>query len=467
MANDDDEFGFKSLAESFKPEVKKEEAQAAKAAKVAPPAMPQPVATKPVVPAVSMPALPEIKPQEVAASVPQQAVPELPPIQNPVFNPEFQKAAAVASLPAVLGGAALGAGAAYGLYKGRKSIQDRSIGKPMNAPADFGGNLGKQLEGMDMSRVSQSDLQLLQKAEANRIAKQSAAQAEINKLPGFTPPGTPTPAAPVAANPVPAQTPPTIQAQIQTPTQNRIPSMMATQEMNNPLGGQASAYTEPLRPPPTVAEMGQQSAGAITTEAKAPAAAIPPATEEKNKGGATKGAKRLPANIKDTPETWQKFTKEGLTFLPGYGPGDNNLYNTYGAEGRRAILEKYNQGKPIGDYENYLKLNEKLKKGVPASEVPALMSRLPSEDEAGNYSKLGKAAKVAGVGGLLISAANLANAKTPGERSLAGANLLGAVIPPAANINEAGAPVLPPNILAAQQRQLEEMQKLGSPYRKR
>lgn len=227
---------------------------------------------------------------------------------------------------------------------------------------------------------------------------------------------------------------------------------------------QVAAETAPVAPP-TVAQIAQQAAPAVAEAAQAPAAAIPPA--EKNKGGFPKGATRLPANIKDTPETWQKFTKEGLTFLPGYGPGDNNLYNTYGAEGRRAILEKYNEGKPIGTYENYLKLNEKLKKGVPASEVPALMSRLPSEDEAGNYSKLGKAAKVAGVGGLLISAANLANAKTPGERSLAGANLLGAVIPPAANINEAGAPVLPPNILAAQQRQLEEMQKLGSPYRKR
>lgn len=299
----------------------------------------------------------------------------------------------------------------------------------------------------------------LAKSEAARKEKQMLAQERARASMGEIP-------APVAQPPVAGSQPPAPPAPTGAVSpQNRIPGMMAAQEMSNPLGGLASAYTEPLRPPPTVAEMGQQSGGVISEAAKAPAESIPPA--EKNKGGSTKGAKRLPANIKDTPETWQKFTKEGLTFLPGYGPGDNNLYNTYGAEGRRAILEKYNQGKPIGDYENYLKLNEKLKKGVPASEVPALMSRLPSEDEAGNYSKLGKAAKVAGVGGLLISAANLANAKTPGERSLAGANLLGAVIPPAANINEAGAPVLPPNILAAQQRQLEEMQKLGSPYRKR
>lgn len=369
MANDDDEFGFKSLAESFKPEVKKEEAQAAKVAKVAPPAMPQPVATKPVVPAVSMPALPEVKPEEVAASVPQQAVPELPPIQNPVFNPEFQKAAAVASLPAVLGGAALGAGAAYGLYKGRKSIQDRSIGKPMTAPADFGGNLGKQLEGMDMSRVSQSDLQLLQKAEANRIAKQSAAQAEINKLPGFTPPGTPATAAPVTANPVPAQTPPTIQAQIQTPTQNRIPSMMAAQEMSNPLGGLASAYTEPLRPPPTVAEMGQQSGGVISEAAKAPAAAIPPA--KKNKGGAPTKEKREAAPFYLNKEEIRKSQGERNSYLNMLGYDAKNpdsprsqaaklSFDMFLNEGLEGKIQRGVSGKPVsheGVYKPWLEKN--------------------------------------------------------------------------------------------------------------
>jgi len=470
MANDDDEFGFKSLAESFKPEVKKEEAQAAKAAKVAPPAMPQPVATKPVVPAVSMPALPEIKPQEVAASVPQQAVPELPPIQNPVFNPEFQKAAAVASLPAVLGGAALGAGAAYGLYKGRKSIQDRSIGKPMTAPADFGGNLGKQLEGMDMSRVSQSDLQLLQKAEANRIAKQSAAQAEINKLPGFTPPGTPTPAAPVAANPVPAQTPPTIQAEIQTPTQNRIPGMMAAQEMSNPLAGQASAYTEPLRPP--------------TVEP--PAAAVPPA--EKNKGGRPKGVKTATAEERAAKEAAKGINMYRNMF--GFEAKDPTSAKSLAAieATNRLIAEGY-EGKIPASRDPFLNpatdvgaSGKKFYSGTPEGYrnvyIPWLeknLNTLPPETQAhvlesmtkGQTKDIGKIIKGLGLAGAALGAYDTAFAKTPGQRGMAGANVLGAVLPPGADITEAGAPVLPPNILAAQQRQLEEMQKLGSPYRKR
>lgn len=338
MANEDDEFGFKSLAEAFKPEVVRQEVATTRAAQAVPPVVSQPVPTRPVTPRAATPSLPEIKPEEVAASVPQVPVPELPPIENPVFNPELQKAAAVASLPAVLGGAALGAGAAYGLYKGRKSIQDRSIGKPMTAPADFGGDLGKQLQGMDMSRVSQSDLQLLQKAEANRIAKQAAAQAEINKLPGFTPPGTPAAQPTVASSGVPASVPPTIQGEIQTPAQNRIPGMMAAQEMSNPLGGLASAYTKPLRPPPTVAQMGQQSGGVISEAAKQPASSIPPEPQKegKKRGASTKEERAA------KQESYNKLAAESPEgFHPQYtkkkgemGPGAYNWL--YGQEGEKA-----------------------------------------------------------------------------------------------------------------------------------
>jgi len=137
-------------------------------------------------------------------------------------------------------------------------------------------------------------------------------------------------------------------------------------------------------------------------------------TQVEEKKPVVKGAKAPSKELilKDNPEQWTKLTKEGQTFLPGYGAGDNNLYNTYGAEGRKAILEKYNNGKPIGSYENYLELNEKLKKGVPSSEVPDLMKRLPSEAEAGNYGPLGRKGlvKATGVGGLLVTAAQLADA---------------------------------------------------------
>ena len=88
------------------------------------------------------------------------------------------------------------------------------------------------------------------------------------------------------------------------------------------------------------------------------------------------------------------------------------MFNTYGAEGRKAILEQFNNGKPIGGYKNYEELNKKIAKGVAIGDVPDLMKKLPSEAEAGNYGKLGKALKVGGIAGLGLSLSELANAKS-------------------------------------------------------
>tara|TARA_R110000868_G_scaffold259210_4_gene516936 strand:+ start:2184 stop:3491 length:1308 start_codon:yes stop_codon:yes gene_type:complete len=146
----------------------------------------------------------------------------------------------------------------------------------------------------------------------------------------------------------------------------------------------------------------------------APVIETPKATEIKTSTAVSPKTRAAKTTItfKDTPDTWQKLTKEGTTFLPGYGAGDNNLFNTYGAEGRKAILEKFNNGKPIGDYKNYEELNKKLAKGVAIGDVPDLMKKLPAAEEAGNYGKLGKALKVGGIAGLGLSLSELANAKS-------------------------------------------------------
>lgn len=134
MANED-EFGFRELAASFRPEVEKEQKVEKAVSAVVPPAIPKVVASKPVTPSVAMPPLPAVNPAEVAASVPQPALPELPQIQNPVFNPEFQKAAGVALAPAILGGAALGAASAYAGSKAIKSIKERSMSQATGVPS--------------------------------------------------------------------------------------------------------------------------------------------------------------------------------------------------------------------------------------------------------------------------------------------------------------------------------------------
>ena len=54
-----------------------------------------------------------------------------------------------------------------------------------------------------------------------------------------------------------------------------------------------------------------------------------------------------------------KVKNPEAVFKPGLGPGDNWLYNTYGAEGRKAILSQFNEGKPAGSYEDAVALSKK------------------------------------------------------------------------------------------------------------
>ena len=175
-----------------------------------------------------------------------------------------------------------------------------------------------------------------------------------------------------------------------------------------------------------------------------PVQTAPATTEITGKTGTAVSPKERAAkttlSYKDTPKTWQKLTKEGTTFLPGYGTGDNHLFNTYGAEGRKAVLEKFNDGKPIGDYKNFELLNKKISQGVPINEVSALMARLPAEAESGNFGKLGKALKVGGIAGLGLSLSQLANAKNLPEVLLRSGDIATDYIPGIAQFKQAMTP---------------------------
>lgn len=89
-----------------------------------------------------------------------------------------------------------------------------------------------------------------------------------------------------------------------------------------------------------------------------------------------------------------------------------------------------------------------------------------AETTTGITKKVGPSKKVVvgGVAGSLLAVADVANASTMRQ---AAQNLGEALLPMGVTPSQAGAPVLPPSVLAAQKRQMEEMQKLGSPYRKR
>jgi hypothetical protein len=244
-------------------------------------------------------------------------------------------------------------------------------------------------------------------------------------------PTQPVQVAPSAQPPQPAPPTPAQQAlktELTPPVNNNPTSPIASVQPNPVTSGEgASPLHNPQGQGLTQTEATNVSAtpnSAFPAETNAPkeSGSLTNKAENPTQGGVEKVEKEVKGAakprldkeliLKDTPEQWTKLSKEGQTFLPGYGAGDNNLYNTYGAEGRKAILEKYNNGKPIGSYENYEALNKKLKTGVSISDVPDLMNKLPAEEEAGNYGRLGRKGiiKATGATGLLVTAAQLSHA---------------------------------------------------------
>ena len=266
----------------------------------------------------------------------------------------------------------------------------------------------------------------LAKSEAARKEKQMLAQERARTSMGEIP--TPVAQPPVAA-PQPA-----------------APSPVA----------QVAAQTAPVAPP-TVAQIAQQAAPAVAEAAQAPVEAIPPATEEKTKTRKPK--------TKLTYESGSQLP-EGMVFKEGFGGADNWMKNSFNDESRIMIRDLFNEGKPYGQnmekaYGDARKYEDWLKQNIPVQTYARTERKAAGLPPPENYGKLGTAIKVGGIGGLLMTAGQAANAKQAAQ------DVGEALLPIGMTPSTAGAPVLPPSVLAAQKRQLEEMQKLGSPYRKR
>lgn len=225
----------------------------------------------------------------------------------------------------------------------------------------------------------------------------------------------------------------------------------------NPVA-QAAAQTAPVVPP-TVGQLAQEAAPAINATAQAPAEAIPPA--EKNKGGRKGEGKDKKLTYKTPAEL-----PEGMVFKEGFGGADNWMKNSFNDESRIMIRDLFNEGKPYGAnmekaYTDARKYETWLKENIPVQTYARSERKAVGLPPPENYGKLGTAIKVGGIGGLLMTAGQAANAKQAAQ------SVGEALLPIGMTPSEAGAPVLPPSILAAQKRQMEEMQKLGSPYRQR
>ena len=156
----------------------------------------------------------------------------------------------------------------------------------------------------------------------------------------------------------------------------------------------------------------------------------------------------------------------GMVFRPDVGNLDRGLVNILGPEGRLYAKEVLNEGKMFGhagaDYNQKLKglvsnYAEELKKITPSIDLTTREGRIAvGAPHTENYgSALGKAAKVGGVLGTLMTIAQSANARE------AAGNVAESLLPIGMTPSEVQSGKLTDKQLNA----YKEAQKLGSPYR--
>lgn len=333
---------------------------------------------------------------------------------------------------------------------------DKSLPKTFSPPTSVGPITNLPGTPQELQKALGPDWEAtIAKSDAIRKERQALAQQNARASMGELAAAPVTPAVPASQSPAPAPV------------------------------AQVAAEAAPVVPP-TVSQLAQEAAPAVTAAAQAPAEAIPPA--EKNKGGRPKGSKTATADEKAMKEAAKGINMYRNMF--GFEAKDptsakslaaieaTNRLISEGFEGRipgsrdpflnpatdvGASGKKFYAGTPEGHRNVYIPWLEKNLNTLP----PETQSHILESMTKGQTKDIGKIVKGLGLAAGALGAYETAFAKTPGERGMAGANVLGAVLPPGADITEAGAPVLPPNILAAQKRQMEEMQKLGSPYRTR
>jgi hypothetical protein len=214
----------------------------------------------------------------------------------------------------------------------------------------------------------------------------------------------------------------------------------------------------------------QASGGSITeTEAKMMAASnlagqTKEATAEQKKITGKSGTAVSPVKEQHTFKSVADIP-EGMVFRPDVGNLDRSLANILGPEHRLYAKELINEGKMFGHSKDINKdvsrLTTEYFQNLQGQIPETILSRDARkaqgiESKFGTYgSVLGKAAKVGGVAGTLMTLAQSANAKEA-------ANALGEALLP---IGATPSAVEPGTLTAKQLKAFEEAKKLGSPYR--
>lgn len=275
--------------------------------------------------------------------------------------------------------------------------------------------------------VSPEDRQMLNSSEKAKmdkaiVADQKAATAATQAAGAVVPPAAPVaPAAPAA--PVAAAVPEA------APTVGIAPPK--TSEITLTPSPEVKAEIVPVE--------------AVPEAAPKPAGAVPPKAKEK----------KTFAKIEELPKE--------MHFKAGVGGGDSWLHDAVGPDIRKFIIDEFNGGKPIGGgkegmekaYAMVGKYEQWLKSNIPEQTLTRAERQFAGIPPAKQYGQLGKVVKVAGAAGLLMTAAQAANAKELAR------NVGEALLPIGATPSE----LAPGTLTEKQLNAFKEAQKLGSPYR--
>lgn len=310
----------------------------------------------------------------------------------------------------ILGGLAT----AYGLYQASKSkpITGPVIQAPAGAVPAVDYNIPAYMRNPAAAPVATTPAAPTAPAAPDRLQR-AAEMIEANRQAGLG--GQPmTPVAPIEAAPM-APTAPVAPEPISTPLSSApvdAPAPTPSAAPNSPV---TSIVTD------TIKEL-------ITEEDKPVVAQYPKQATFKS--------------VADIPP--------GFEFRPDVGNLDRSMGNILGKEHREYARELFAGGNKFGQSANlnddvsrlttqyFQNLQQQIPETILGRDARKLQN-IPSEF--GTFSKntnFGKGVKVGGVAGTLFAISDLANAQTAGQRGMAGANLLEAVLPPTMMMSGAG-----------------------------
>lgn len=297
--------------------------------------------------------------------------------------------------PAAIGaGGALAAKAVTPIFK---SLSEKVFGSKTEAPRIEPTFEAKPTATVEPTKnLSPLDAELLRKYEAQQAAK---AQPPMMGQPGFQP------SAPVA--------PPSVQT---APAVSVAPPVVQTAP---------AAPVAPVQPTPAATEI-KKTGGRPTKQAVA-------------------------------------AEMEGKVFKEGFGGADNYLEKQFGPDIRRFMKDEFNQGKPYGGgqaamdkaYADIKKYDAWLKENIPVQTLNREERKAMGVPPPKDYPVLGKAMKVGGAAGLLMTAGQAANARE------AMGNVAEALLP----LGMTPSDLAPGTLTEKQLQAYKEAQKLGSPYR--